>query len=215
MMMKQVMNFIKAGIFGLLIGFLAVANVSAVDFSEPQAAIEDASNKLKVRMQEPGFTHDFRKINAFVNEVIYPHVDFDVISQLVLGKLWKDASPVEKENFKKEFQILLVRTYSRAFVEFKDWSVRFLPVAKEDNDKKAMVKTEILQPGLQPIAVNYRMHNIGGRWKVYDISIEGVSLVTNYRTSFKNEVERSGSLQEVIEQLAKRNTEALSAQKHS
>lgn len=215
MMKKQVMNFIKAGIFSLLMGFLAVANVSAIDFSEPQAAIEDASNKLKIRMQEPGFTHDFRKINAFVNEVIYPHVDFDVISQLVLGKLWKDASPAEKESFKKEFQILLVRTYSRAFVEFKDWSVRFLPVTKEDNDKKAMVKTEILQPGLQPIAVNYRMHNIGGRWKVYDISIEGVSLVTNYRTSFKNEVERSGSLQEVIEQLAKRNTEALSAQKHS
>ncbi len=212
---KGYMHFIRIMVLGICASFLIATRAVAVDFAEPQTAIEDASNKLKVRMQEPGFTHDFRKINAFVNEVIYPHIDFDVISQLVLGKLWKDASATEKENFKKEFQILLVRTYSRAFVEFKDWSVRFLPVTKEDNDKKAMVKTEILQPGLQPIAVNYRMHNVNGHWKVYDISIEGVSLVTNYRTSFKNEVERSGSLKEVIDQLAKRNNEALSAQNHS
>jgi phospholipid transport system substrate-binding protein len=211
---KHYMSFIRVVVFSLFAGLLVSMNGFAADFSEPQTAIEDASNKLKIRMQEPGFTQDFRKINAFVNEVIYPHVDFDVISQLVLGKLWKDASPAEKDSFKKEFQILLVRTYSRAFVEFKDWSVRFLPVNKEENEKKAMVKTEILQPGLQPIAVNYRMHNINGAWKVYDISIEGVSLVTNYRTSFKNEVEQSGSLQQVIDQLAKRNNEALSAQKH-
>lgn len=208
------MHFIRVLMLAIVTSLMIATRCMAVDFSEPQAAIEDASNKLKVRMQEPGFTQDFRKINAFVNEVIYPHVDFDVISQLVLGKLWKEATQAEKDSFKKEFQILLVRTYSRAFVEFKDWSVRFLPVTKEDN-KKAMVKTEILQPGLQPIAVNYRMHNVGGHWMVYDISIEGVSLVTNYRTSFKNEVERSGSLKEVIDQLAKRNNEALSGQTRS
>ena len=208
------MHFIRVLMLAIVASLMIATRCMAVDFSEPQAAIEDASNKLKVRMQEPGFTQDFRKINAFVNEVIYPHVDFDVISQLVLGKLWKEATQAEKDSFKKEFQILLVRTYSRAFVEFKDWSVRFLPVTKEDN-KKAMVKTEILQPGLQPIAVNYRMHNVGGHWMVYDISIEGVSLVTNYRTSFKNEVERSGSLKEVIDQLAKRNNEALSGQTRS
>ena len=208
------MHFIRVLMLAIVTSLMIATRCMAVDFSEPQAAIEDASNKLKVRMQEPGFTQDFRKINAFVNEVIYPHVDFDVISQLVLGKLWKEATQAEKDSFKKEFQILLVRTYSRAFVEFKDWSVRFLPVTKEDN-KKAMVKTEILQPGLQPIAVNYRMHNVGGHWMVYDISIEGVSLVTNYRTSFKNEVERSGSLKDVIDQLAKRNNEALSGQTRS
>ena len=95
------------------------------------------------------------------------------------------------------------------------WSVRFLPINMEDDEKKVMVKTEILQPGLQPIAVNYRMLNSKGQWKVYDIMIEGVSLVTNYRTSFKNEMERSGSLQEVINQLAKRNTEALSNKNNS
>ncbi|MDD1623067.1 MAG: ABC transporter substrate-binding protein [Methylococcaceae bacterium] len=215
MKLKGYMHFIQIVIFSLCVGLFSSAEVLAADFADPQAAIEDASNQLKQRMQEPGFTHDFKKITAFVNEVIYPHIDFDLVSSLVLGKMWKEASPSEKDSFKKEFQILLIRTYSRAFVEFKDWSVRFLPINTEDDSKKVMVKTEILQPGLQPIAVNYRMLNAKGEWKVYDIMIEGVSLVTNYRTSFKNEVEKTGSLQEVINQLAKRNTEALNNKNNS
>lgn len=213
--MKRYMKFILSLCLSTLVAFSISANVLAADLVQPQKIIETTSNQLKVRMQEPGFTQDFRKITEFVHTVIYPHADFDLISSLVLGKLWKDASPTERDGFKKEFQTLLIRTYSRAFVEFKDWSIRFLPVNPEEDERKVMVKTEILQPGLQPIAVNYRMLNNKGEWKVYDILIEGVSLVTNYRTSFKNEVERTGSLQEVINQLAKRNTEALASKNHS
>ncbi len=213
--MKQHVKFFIGLVLSLLLGLMAITDVAAADLVVPQKIIEDTSNKLKARMQEPGFSQDFRKITEFVHAVIYPHADFDLISSLVLGKLWKEASPVEKDNFKKEFQTLLVRTYSRAFVEFKDWSIRFLPVNPEEDERKVMVKTEILQPGLQPIAVNYRMLHNKGEWKVYDILIEGVSLVTNYRTSFKNEVERTGSLQEVINQLARRNTEALASKNHS
>lgn len=215
MVMKKSVNFFVGLFLGCLLAIVPVIEVSAADLVVPQKIIEDTSNRLKVRMQDPGFTQDFRKINEFVHAVIYPHADFDLISSLVLGKLWKEATPVEKDGFKREFQTLLIRTYSRAFVEFKDWSIRFLPVNPEEDERKVVVKTEILQPGLQPIAVNYRMLNNKGEWKVYDILIEGVSLVTNYRTSFKNEVERTGSLQEVINQLAKRNTEALAAKNHS
>jgi len=140
-----------------------------------------------------------------------PSTDFDKISSLVLGKLWKTATPDEKERFKQEFQTLLVRTYSRAFVEFKDWSIRYLPIEMESGATKVIVKTEVLQPGLQPVAVNYRMLQSNGEWKAYDIMIEGVSLVTNYRTTFTNEVQTKGSLNAVIDGLAKRNTEALAA----
>lgn len=213
--MKHYLKVLVISVFGFVAGAGVALDAAAADLLEPQQVIEDASSQLKVRMQDPGFTKDFRKITEFVHSVIYPHADFDLISSLVLGKLWKDASVSEKEAFKKEFQTLLIRTYSRAFVEFKEWSVRFLPVNAEEDARKVMVKTEILQPGLQPIAVNYRMLHNKGEWKVYDILIEGVSLVTNYRTSFKNEVERTGSLQEVINQLAKRNTEALLSQNHS
>lgn len=215
MNIKRYMHFIQVVVFGLCVGLFSSVEVLAADFAEPQAAIEDASNKLKQRLQDPGFSKDFQQINDFVHQVVFPHVDFDLVSSLVLGKLWKDASAAEKDSFKKEFQTLLIRTYSRAFVEFKNWSVRYLPVNKEEDERKVIVKTEILQPGLQPVAVNYRMLNVRGEWKVYDILIEGVSLVTNYRTSFKNEVERTGSLQEVINQLAKRNTEALKGKSNS
>jgi len=212
--MRLNVNVVFVLLFGLLISISKV--VDATELSAPQQVIDDASAQLKTKMQDPGFTKDFRKITEFVNSVIYPRADFDLISSLVLGKLWKEASESEKEAFKREFQTLLIRTYSRAFVEFKEWSVRFLPMGDSEGDqRKAMVKTEILQPGLQPIAVNYRMLLSKGEWKVYDILIEGVSLVTNYRTSFKNEVERTGSLREVINQLAKRNSEALSGNTNS
>ena len=197
-------------ISGLVFGLLPVSKVIAADLLAPQTAIETASNKLKERLQDENFTKDFAQINLFVEEVINPHVDFNRISALVLGKLWKKATREEKVRFKKEFQILLVRTYSRAFVEFKDWSVRFLPYKLKEGDKKVIVKTQILQPGIQPLAVNYRMVLTKGEWKVYDIMIEGVSLVTNYRTSIKNEVKKLGSLSAVIDNLAKKNKAALS-----
>ncbi len=207
--------FTQFFLFAFLALFLSMVSANAGGLAEPQLAIENASNKLKEKLQDESFTKDFKQITVFVESVIYPHVDFNRISALVLGKSWRKASSEERANFKKEFQTLLVRTYSRAFVEFKDWSVRFLPLNMKEGAKKVIVKTEILQPGIQPIAVNYRMVLSKGHWKVYDIMIEGVSLVTNYRTSFKNEIKRTGSLQAVIDQLAKRNNEALAAEETS
>lgn len=164
---------------------------------------------MKARVQDPSFTRDFKQFTQFVNDVIYPHMDFDRISALVLGRYWKDATPLQKDRFKSEFKTLLVRTYSRAFIEFKEWSVRFLPLQMNEGDKKIIVKTEVLQPGQQPIGVDYRMALTSEGWKAYDITIEGVSLVTNYRNSFKTEIEREGSLEGVITTLATRNAEAL------
>ncbi len=212
MKIKPYIQIFLLALGGLL---LLAAPVRAAELAAPQLAIESASNKLKEKLQDKAFSKDFQKITVFVEDVIYPHVDFNRMSSLVLGKLWRTASAEEKQGFKKEFQTLLVRTYSRAFLEFKDWSVRFLPLDIKNGEKKVIVKTEILQPGIQPRAVNYRMLLSKGEWKVYDIIVEGVSLVTNYRTSFKNEVKRSGSLQAVIDQLAKRNTEALAAKEQS
>ena len=197
------------GFFAVLMALMPITQVMAANLLPPQVAIENASAKLQQKMQDKSFVKDFAKVSRFVNETILPHTDFDRISALVLGKLWKTATPDERERFKQEFQTLLVRTYSRAFVEFKDWSIRYLPLEMENGATKVIVKTEVLQPGLQPVAVNYRMLLSKGEWKAYDIMIEGVSLVTNYRTTFTNEVQTKGSLNAVIDGLAKRNTEAL------
>jgi phospholipid transport system substrate-binding protein len=198
-------------LLALLLTVLPLNRLMAADLQAPQQAIETASAQLQAQMQDKNFTKDFAKINEFVNQVIYPRVDFDRIAALVLGKLWKTATIDERNRFKQEFQTLLVRTYSRAFVEFKEWSVRFLPLEMEPGATKVIVKTEVLQPGIQPIAIDYRMALQEGQWKAYDIMIEGVSLVTNYRTTFNNEMQTKGSLGAVIDSLAKRNTEALAA----
>lgn len=195
----------------VVMALTATSRVLAAELLPPQQAIESASSKLQQKMQDKNFIKDFSKVAAFVNDTILPSTDFDKISSLVLGKLWKSATADERERFKHEFQTLLVRTYSRAFIEFKDWSIRYLPIEMEAGANKVIVKTEVLQPGLQPVSVNYRMLESNGTWKAYDIMIEGVSLVTNYRTTFTNEIQTKGSLNAVIEGLAKRNSEALSA----
>lgn len=198
-------------LFILLLSLLSVSGAHASDLLPPQTAIQDASDKLQQKLQDRVFSQNFAQVAQFVDQTIYPHTDFDKISELVLGKLWNSASSDEQTRFKREFQTLLVRTYSRAFVEFKDWTVRFLPLEMENGARKVVVKTEVLQPGLQPISVNYRMLLANGEWKAYDIMIEGVSLVTNYRSTFSNEVRTKGSLAAVIDGLAKRNAEALAA----
>ncbi len=206
MKVKHTMLF---GLFALFLAFMPFAKVTADELLPPQQPIANASELLQQRMQDQNFIKDFAQVTKFVNETIYPHTDFDKISALVLGKIWKTATPDEKARFKHEFQILLIRTYSRAFVEFKDWSVHFLPLDMEAGANKAMVKTEVLQPGIKPVGVDYRMELVNGQWKAYDIMIEGVSLVTNYRTTFSNEVQTKGSLSAVIDDIAKRNADAL------
>lgn len=205
----KIKHYTLFALFLVCLTFIPFSRAFAAELSAPQQAIAQASDKLQQRMQDKNFIKDFNKVTQFVDQSINPHVDFDKISALVLGKLWKSATPDEQVRFKKEFQTLLVRTYSRAFAEFKEWTIRFLPSEMEDGATKVVVKTEVLQPGVQPIAVNYRMYLANGEWKAYDIMIEGVSLVTNYRSTFSDEVQAKGSLNAVIDGLAKRNAEAL------
>jgi phospholipid transport system substrate-binding protein len=196
-------------IFSLNFSIATLANAESL--APPQLGIQEASEKLRLRMKDKSFIQNFDKVNEFVQTAINPHVDFNRISALVLGQNWKQASADERARFTKEFQILLIRTYSRAFVEFKDWSIRFMPLSMEPGATKVVVNTEVLQPGLQPISVSYRMILTEGHWRAYDIMIEGVSLVTNYRSTFDNEIAKSGSLQSVISDLAKRNADALAS----
>ena len=211
--MKRYLKFILFLIFAIYTAALANMSALAADSSEPQKIIEDSSNIFKARIQDPEFSQDFRKINEFVRSVFYPHVNFDLVSSLVLGNNWKEASPADKENFKNEFQTLLIRVYARELAAFKEWDFKFLPMNSEKDERKALIKTQVLQPSQQPVDVNYRMLKTNDEWKIYDIITDGVSLVETYRTSFKNEIEHAGSLQQVIAELEQRNTEALTNNK--
>lgn len=187
-----------------------MAAMGAEGLSPPQQVIENTVKELQGTLKKEDYRRDFVKAVAFVEKTIEPSVDFNRMAALVLGQYWREASEDQKRRFIEEFRTLLVRTYTTAFTEYADWTVHYLPLAMQPGDKKALVRTEILQPGAQPFGVNFRMLSTHGQWKAYDVVIEGISLVRNYRTSFSDELARTGSLEGLIEHLAERNRAALS-----
>ncbi|MCX7095252.1 MAG: ABC transporter substrate-binding protein [Methylobacter sp.] len=198
-------------LWAILLGLMPAAKSAAENLQAPQQVIQNVSMELQKKLKDKAFTQDFAQVTRFVNDVISLHIDFDKIAPLVLGKNWKTASAEEQQRFKQEFQTLIVRTYSRAFIEYNDWTLGFPPLEMSNEATKVIVKTQILQPARQPVEVTYRMFLGNGEWKVYDILIDGVSLVTNYRSTFSQEIQNKGSLSAVIDGLVKRNAEALSA----
>ncbi len=192
----------------LILGGVSIALADEA-LSPPQQVIQRTSDQLQVSLQKPEYKANFKKATALVDQIINPNVDFDRVSILVLGKHWRTATPEQREHFKQEFRLLMVRTYTTAFTEYSNWKIRYLPMEKDSSEKKVMVKTEILQAGGQPVAVNYRMVQDGAGWKVYDILIEGISLLQNYRASFSDEIEQTGSLDQLIAHLAERNAGAM------
>ena len=144
------------------------------------------------------------KAYKITEEKILPYFDFERISKLVLGKAYPAATKEEQEAFKKEFRTMLVKTYGSALLKFKDQTLSYKPTRFEPTDEEVLVKTEILQPGAPPLPIDYMLEKDGNSWKVLDIIIEGVSLVTNYRGQFGNEIRQNG-MASLISKLAEKN----------
>jgi phospholipid transport system substrate-binding protein len=144
------------------------------------------------------------KIFKLAEEKILPNFNFEKVSRMVLGKNWTQASPDQKVAFQNEFKTLLLRTYATALSKYKNQVIEYKPLRMADGATNATVKTSILQSGGQPIAVDYALEK-NAEWKVYDIVIEGVSLVTNYRSQFAQEIRQNG-LDSLIKKLAEKNS---------
>jgi len=135
---------------------------------------------------------NLKKVYDLVEVKVLPHFDFDRMTQLAVGRYWQKASPEQKQVLVREFKNLLVRTYSSALAAFTNQTIEFKPLAMKPDDTDVTVKTEVKQPGGQPIPIDYSMYKTDFGWKVYDVSIDGVSLVINYRASFGNTIRQSG-----------------------
>jgi len=148
-----------------------------------------------------------QKLFAVVEEKILPNFDFDRVCRMVLGKNWKSASPEQQALFQKEFRSLLLRTYATALGKYRDQVIEYRPMQTDASEKNVTVKTQIIQKGGQPIAVDYSLVKGPAGWKVYDITIESVSLVTNYRSQFSSEIRQNG-LDSLNKKLADKNAAA-------
>ncbi len=201
----------------LLIALFSLNTVQAEEtqtLAAPVKVIQDTSNQVRQALKTYDYKLDFTRSAALVKNIMEPHVDVNRAALLILGKHWRTASQAQRDRFKEEFRTLLIRTYTTAFSEFHTYQIDYLPLETIPGENKVTVRTEMRRPGSpQPLPVSYRMENISGQWKVYDVIISGVSLVQNYRTTFGSEVSRTGSLDAVIDDLAQRNATALGQNK--
>lgn len=135
---------------------------------------------------------DTNQIVAWAEKNVLVNFDFQRMTALAVGKDWRNASPEQKQKLSNEFKNLLVKTYANALSSYKNETVEYKPYKDDESATEAVIKTMIVQPGKKPVDVNYSVEKVDGRWKIYDINVAGVSLVTNYRDSFGAEIRNNG-----------------------
>jgi phospholipid transport system substrate-binding protein len=175
----------------------------------PRDLVIETTDKIlgKIREQRVALDANPRLVDQFIIEIVLPHFDFVAMSRSVLGKHWRRASQQQQQSFVAEFKNLLVRTYATALLEYTEERIEFLPLNAVKGDDDVTVRTEIEQPGGLGIPIDYRMELQSEGWKVYDVTIDGLSLVGNYRNTFNNEVRQVG-LDGLIDNIRQRNVDA-------
>lgn len=149
-----------------------------------------------------------RDIYNLLDKVVAPHFDFDAMAEWVLPRAWKDLDTRQRQRFVAEFRSLLVRTYAVSLAQYQNQKIQYPPMHAPADASKVTVKTEVQQQGAPAIPIDYRMHLKNNDWKVYDVVIDGVSLLLNYRASFAGEI-RQGGIDTLIQRLSERNRGAI------
>jgi phospholipid transport system substrate-binding protein len=135
---------------------------------------------------------------------VLPHFNFTAMTALAMGQSWNKATPEQKKRLTEEFKTLLVRTYASALAAYSHQKLDFRPLRAKPTDTDVTVNVRVLQPGAQPVPIDYSMEKTASGWKVYDVMVGGVSLVANYRTEFSNVVRESG-IDGLIKNLSAKN----------
>ena len=190
---------------GLLLLALGGGAIEAA-VKPPQDVIQDTSTRMidALRQNRAKLDRDPGQIYGLVDQIVLPNFDFELMSRWVLGRAWQQASPDQRRRFTEEFRTLLVRTYAKALLEYSDEDLQLLPQPTVGDGSEVTVKTEVRLKAGRPIQINYSMHLNNDGWKVYDVKVDGVSLVTNYRSTFANQI-RANGMDSVIADLQQRN----------
>ncbi|MDH5649156.1 MAG: ABC transporter substrate-binding protein [Gammaproteobacteria bacterium] len=169
---------------------------SALAGDMPDKMVQDAAKEIQdlLKQNHAAYSEDHKKLYAMVHEKVLPYFDFGAMSKLVLATNWKAANESQRDRFTIAFRDLLVRTYATAFLKYTDDKIVFLPFHGKPGDKKVTVDAEIRPASGGPaIPMSYRFYfNKQGQWKVYDVSIDGVSLVINYRSVYAEKIQKEG-----------------------
>lgn len=197
--------------FSLLIALCLVSTSVFAEDVSPDALIKKVTDDVLtiVRQDKDIQNGNTAKAIELVEAKVLPQFNFQRMTSLAMGRDWNKASPEQKKTLALEFQTLLVRTYSNALTSYKDQSVRYEPTKMAEGDTDVVVKTKIVQPGGKPIQLDYSVEKQADGWKVYDVIVAGVSLVTNYRATFNQEV-RANGVDGLIKMLSDKNAQLAS-----
>jgi phospholipid transport system substrate-binding protein len=188
-------------LLGAAFAFCAAAQELKPDELVKQVT-EDVLAAVKSDKQLAG--GDKQKALQLAEEKILPHVDFREATRLAVGRAWRDATREQQERLVVEFRRMLVRTYSNAITAYEGQTVKVMPVHMKPGDTDVTVRNQYLRPGGKAVQIDYQMHTTASGWKIYDIVVEGVSLVLTYRSEFDAVVKQQG-VDGLIKRLAEKN----------
>jgi phospholipid transport system substrate-binding protein len=190
--------------FALCFSVFAAA-VSAQDLA-PDAQVKKITEEVIgiIKQDQDIRAGNQKKINELVDAKVLPYFNFSHMTALAVGRNWPKANAEQQKTLTSEFRTLLVRTYSTALSTYKNQVIEFKPLRAAAADTDVTVRTQVKQPGTEPISIDYSMEKIPSGWKVYDVAVGGVSLVTNYRETFNAEI-RDGGVDGLIKSLAGKN----------
>lgn len=200
--MKSIKRFVSAV---LTLWTLTAVGVAAA--GAPLDVLRTTADRVlaEVTANKAQLDQDPKGIYKLVEETVVPRFDFTTMSQSALGRYWRRATPDQQAQVTNEFKELLVRTYAVALLGYSGQQIEYLPVRQSAADTDVMIPTRIATGnGGPPVPINYRMHLVNDQWLVYDVVIDGISLVTNYRSTFASSVQRRG-IEGLIQQLSERN----------
>ena len=199
----------KVIVLGLSILLASVALGARADMPDPDVLIKDTvRDVLEIVKQDKDIqAGDQKKILELVDAKVLPHFNFERMTRLAVGKHWRAATPEQKQTLTTEFRNLLVRTYTKAFTVYRDQKVEVKPFKMPPGATEVTIKTVIIKPGEASVPVDYDMEKTAAGWKAYDLAVEGVSLVTNYRSTFSDQVQQNG-IDGLIKTLVEKNQAA-------
>jgi phospholipid transport system substrate-binding protein len=192
-------------LLSLLLAFPAIAQEQG-----PEELVRKVTDEVMaaIKSDKQLAAGDKQRAMKLAEEKILPHVDFEEATRLAVGRAWATATPEQKKKLVNEFRNMLVRTYSNAISAYEGQQMKVLPVRMKPGDTEATVRNQFVRPGApKPVLLDYQMRKADQGWKIYDIVVEGVSLVLTYRSEFDAVVKQDG-IDGLIKRLAQKNTPA-------
>jgi len=208
--MKTLSNFLSA--FFLFFVLLVSSGTTLASDEAPDALVKRVTAEVLtiIKNDKDLQSGNMKKVNELVDQKILPHFNFNRMTALAVGQDWRNASAEQKAKLSAEFKTLLVRTYANALVSYKNQSIDVKPLKLDPKETDVTVRTEVKQTSGQPIPLDYSLQKKDDGWKVYDVIVGGVSLVTNYRDEFKQTVRQTG-IDGLLASLVTKNTQPAQA----